>query len=102
MKKLIVAAFMMAAFSSQAYLQTFYGSIKSHAGSGGQSASITCKLSPAVCAIVDVPIGPLNQNGTFRATTFNPDGTINSEFEFLSFTSKTNSLGETVLEFKLP
>jgi|GEM_PF-4241791 len=61
-----------------------------------------CTHAPIICTTYEVyEEGPLQQNGTFRATAYNPDGTIASEIEYSEV--YVSQEGETTkLKFILP
>jgi hypothetical protein len=102
MKKLLIIVALFSALVTSARQITFYGTLSTHSASGGQTTVTVCRLSPVICAVVEEPIGPLQQNGSFRATVYNADGTVHDSFEFVDYTVNTNGDGETILHFQLP
>lgn len=82
---------------------TIWGRFRNLMGING-GVAWGCNHMPVVCAQYEISEeGPLQQNGTFRVTAFNPDGTI---ADYIEYTNVTVSRGarddEVILNFILP
>lgn len=82
---------------------TIWGRFRNLMGING-GVAWGCTHMPVVCAQYEISEeGPLQQNGTFRATAFNPDGTVADYIEYTDvIVSRGATDDEVILNFILP